>query len=236
MDYRRYFNKTKFFIDIVEYNFLKILKYKVILTSKSNFDDIITNTPFYWLPEYNKPIILVGNPQYVLIRLIEENKIINPVLIIGLNNIDNIYTLAKNGYDLTVIDKNEDLFNSVKNNREEYNKSVNFILEDPLKLKDFSKNFNTIIDFGFLHNLKEEDDVLYALIMSNLLSASGTLFLLCYSNKDYGGIKPRRFSREKIYIVFKDGFEVKNIEESVFQTKFGNISAWLATIVKERKI
>lgn len=95
--------------------------------------------------------------------------------------------------------------------------SVDFIVADALRLRDFEARFDNVIDSGLFHVFSDEDRVAYVDGVRHLLRSGGRLFLLCFSEEEPGTEGPRRVTQAEIKSAFASGFVVESIEASRFE-------------------
>ena len=154
------------------------------------------------------------------------------VLNIGCGTGDNALMLAKNNLEVTCIDLSEDFIKIALEKANKYYLSGTFIAGDILDLNHDGKKFDTIIDSGLFHTLNKGDRLWYVLNLMEILRPGGTYYLLCFNDFEPGISGPKRISRMDIYELFKEGWEIKSINETIFENKMGNAKAWLATILR----
>jgi ubiquinone/menaquinone biosynthesis C-methylase UbiE len=95
--------------------------------------------------------------------------------------------------------------------------NVNFVLGDALHLDSLGRRFDTVTDCGLFHVFSDEDRKAFVQSVRAVLEASGTYFVLCFSDKeptDWGG--PRRVSEREIRETFAQGWRINYVREASF--------------------
>ena len=95
---------------------------------------------------------------------------------------------------------------------------------------------DTIIDCGVFHVFSDVDRPRYVASLASALRPGGTLYLMCFSDRQPGDFGPRRVRQEELRESFSDGWTVESIEASAFEINPLNTAtfaqAWLATITR----
>jgi methyltransferase family protein len=119
--------------------------------------------------------------------------------------------------------------------------SVRFIHGDALRLAELGETFDTVTDSGLLHVLSDQQMTQVIPGLHSVLRPSGYYWLMCF-NQQATLSGPRRLTKHRIAILFKDGWTVHSIQHARFQVVPGrgyeNIengaAAWLAGIERLR--
>ena len=199
--------------------------------SKSKRKKIFPELPFYWMIKEKKQDI-IGRPQNAILQLIKDESIKGSVLNLGCGTADDALTLSMNNIEVTCIDLSEDSIKIALEKANEYYLGGTFIVGDFFDLNRNEKKFDTVIDTGLFHTLNKGDRLWYVLNLMEILRPGGTYYLLCFNDLEPGISGPKRISRMDIYNLFKEGWEIKSINETSFENKMGNAKAWLVTILR----
>ena len=75
-----------------------------------------------------------------------------------------------------------------------------------------------MIDCGLFHTFSDEERLAFMRGLAEVLQAGGSLYLLCFSDEQPGTEGPRRVSQQEIRDTFYDGWKVKQIEPTHFES------------------
>lgn len=95
---------------------------------------------------------------------------------------------------------------------------AHFLVGNALELDKLGRQFDTVIDCGLFHTFSDEERQTFIRSLTEVLGAGGTLFLLCFSDAQPGSEGPRRVSQQEIRDAFRDGWNVKQIEPTHFES------------------
>ena len=85
-------------------------------------------------------------------------------------------------------------------------------------LEKLGRQFDTVIDCGLFHTFSDEEQVAFVWGLTAVLGTGGILYLLCFSDEQPGTEGPRRVSQQEIRDTFHDGWNVKQIEPTHFES------------------
>ncbi|MFX1575210.1 MAG: class I SAM-dependent methyltransferase [Promethearchaeota archaeon] len=178
----------------------------------------------------NNPPWEIGHPQKAFMRLVKQITLKGKTLDVGCGTGENSILFAKFGFDVTGIDYVKDAINRAIQKADERNINVKFYVMNALELENLNQKFDIIIDSGLFHTFSHSERTCFKNSLSNVLYAQGYYYMLCFSDLEPPGFGPRRISKEIIYKTFNHNWEIKSIEEEVFESNFGDAKAWLAKI------
>ena len=167
----------------------------------------------------------VGHPQPAFEALVEDGEIKPGIALdIGCGRGENAIMLAMNDCVVTGIDLSEIVVSDAKVKAVERHVNVNFVVGDVLKMDELLKEseFDVIIDSGLFHTMTDEDRPIFARQVYRVLKPRGKYFMLCFSDKEPSGPRPRRVSKAEIEHTFTPLFKIVYIEDSAFEAKFGS--------------
>jgi SAM-dependent methyltransferase len=180
-----------------------------------------------------------GRPQPAIVKLAEAGQIRGSVLDVGCGTGENVLYLAAKDHEAWGIDFVPLAIERAKAKAAERRINAHFIVGNALELGKLGRQFDTVIDCGLFHTFADEDRPVFVRSLSEVLRAGGSLYLLCFSDEQPGTEGPRRISQHEIRDTFHEGWNVKQIEPTHFESiprpgglKFGpgGPKAWLATI------
>jgi cyclopropane fatty-acyl-phospholipid synthase-like methyltransferase len=87
-----------------------------------------------------------------------------------------------------------------------------FLVQDALKLKDWTERFDHVIDSGLFHVFSDDDRPRYVEGLATVLKPGGRLFLLCFSDEEPGTQGPRRVSKNELHAAFAEGWSVESFK------------------------
>jgi cyclopropane fatty-acyl-phospholipid synthase-like methyltransferase len=183
----------------------------------------------------------IPGPQPAFVGLEEAGAIRGAVLDVGCGMGENALYLASRGYDVWGIDFVPQAIERATAKARERGLNVHFQVGDALKLAQLGRSFDTVIDCGLFHTFNDEERSVFVGTLAQLLRPGGEYHVLCFSDREPPGEGPRRVTRQEIRDTFRDGWEVREIRESSFETasypgapqfSSGGPQAWLASIVR----
>jgi len=109
-----------------------------------------------------------------------------------------------------------------------------FLVNDALDLAVLGREFDSVIDIGLFHTLGDPERARYVTSLAAALRPGGSVFLLCWSDRNPFGRGPRRISRREIRAAFRDGWVVEAIDPEWLDSRLpeGRVHAWLARITR----
>ncbi len=96
--------------------------------------------------------------------------------------------------------------------------------------------FDVIIDCGVFHVFSDDDRPRYVASLTRALRPGGTLYLMCFSDRQPGDFGPRRVRQDELRAAFSDGWAVQSITASTLEIRpIGDTTraqAWLAVLTR----
>ncbi len=179
----------------------------------------------------------IKKAQNAIVNQFKKGKFVSPVLDIGCGTGDNALYLADQGLNVTGIDsspkaiKKAKIKSKIKGNPP----NLTFLIQDLFSLSEKDGKYKTIIDIGVFHIFNSNLRTKYQEKMFNLLETNGRLLFLVFNDKEPLGLgPPYRISRDDIYSVFNENWEIEEIVDEKFEHNFdtGYAHAYLAIIKK----
>src|SRR6185369_3384682 len=134
----------------------------------------------------------VDHAQRALVEV--AHRIAGSVLDAGCGTGENALFLASQGRRVTGIDFLEAPLHRAKQKATERGLSATFLVKDALTLVDWAERFDGVVDSGLFHVFDDADRARYVAGLATVLSPGGRLFLLCFSDEQFGTQGPRRVS------------------------------------------
>jgi SAM-dependent methyltransferase len=186
---------------------------------------------------YGKPPWDINRPQLAFVNIAKDYSDLGHILDIGCGTGEHAIFFSTLGYKLTGIDSSPKAIELAKEKAKKKNIEIDFFIKDALDLTGFEQKFNTIIDSGVFHIFSDTDRVLLIQNFHKVLKKDGRLFILCFSDREPPGYGPRRITKEEIIKSFENGWDIEDIEETIFETNFlnGFSIAWLIKLKKSNE-
>jgi SAM-dependent methyltransferase len=171
--------------------------------------------------------------------LAETGQIRGSVLDVGCGTGENLLYLAGRGHEAWGIDFVPVAIERAMAKAAERKINAHFVVDNALELGKLGRQFDTVIDCGLFHTFADEERPVFVRSLAEVLRPGGLLHILCFSDEEPGTDGPRRISQREIRDAFHDGWTVKQIEPTQFDSiprpdgpKFtpGGPKAWLATM------
>jgi cyclopropane fatty-acyl-phospholipid synthase-like methyltransferase len=180
-----------------------------------------------------------GRPQPAIVKLAEAGLIRGSVLDVGCGTGENVLHLAARGHECWGIDFVPVVIERAKAKAAQRGIEAHFIVGNALELAKLGRQFDTVIDCGLFHTFSDEERPAFVQGLTKILRPGGLLYLLCFSDEEPGTYGPRRITQQEIRATFHDGWLVRQIEATQFESveredgprhSPGGPKAWLATI------
>ncbi len=139
--------------------------------------------------------------------------------------------LAQRGHEVWGIDSSPTAIQKAQGKACALSVNVTFQVADALHLEALGRTFETVIDSGLFHVFSDEARSLFIQSLACVLQPGGIYYLLCFSDQQPSpGTGPRRVSQAEIYATFREGWSVKEIQATRFETTdTQGAPAWLAS-------
>jgi cyclopropane fatty-acyl-phospholipid synthase-like methyltransferase len=152
----------------------------------------------------------IGKPQRPFMAI--ADRVVGPVLDAGCGTGENALFFAARGLRVVGIDFVPEAIRRARVKGAERGLAVEFHVHDATALADWRERFASVIDCGLFHVFSDDDRQRYVGALAQVLNPGGRLFLMCFSDEEPGSDGPRRVSRQELYDVFADGWEVESVQ------------------------
>lgn len=181
----------------------------------------------------------IGRPQPAIVRVADNDGLVEPVLDAGCGSGEHALLAATMGFEVTGVDVAQTAIERARAKARQRGLSATFVVGDVLDLRNVDRldpPYRTVIDTGCFHTFANADRPVYATSLASVVESGGRLHLLCFSEHTPGDDGPRRVTQAEIRQVFSRDWLVESIEPEVFTVS--NLwtgqqpNAWLARIVR----
>jgi 2-polyprenyl-3-methyl-5-hydroxy-6-metoxy-1,4-benzoquinol methylase len=164
-----------------------------------------------------KPPWDIGKPQPVFQAA--ADKVTGSILDTGCGTGENALFFAGRGHVVTGIDFLEGPIAEAKAKAVDRGLSATFLVQDALKLDEWTEKFDSVIDSGLFHVFSDADRITYVHGLETVVNPEGHLLLACFSDQVPGDVGPRRVKREGLREAFAEGWEIESIELTRFEVR-----------------
>ena len=179
----------------------------------------------------------IGKPQPAFVRLAESGLLTGQVLDVGCGTGEQSLLAASHGARATGVDLSPAAIAQARAKAAQRGLDVRFEVADALDLGQLDPNFDVIIDSGVFHVFSDEDRPRYVASLAAVLRPGGTLYLMCFSDRQPGDFGPRRVREDELRASFSDGWAVQSITADTFEIRpMGDTTraqAWLAVFTRK---
>ena len=179
----------------------------------------------------------IGKPQPAFVRLAESGLLTGQVLDVGCGTGEQSLLAASHGARATGVDLSPAAIAQARAKAAQRGLDVRFEVADALDLGQLDPNFDVIIDSGVFHVFSDEDRPRYVASLAAVLRPGGTLYLMCFSDRQPGDWGPRRVREDELRASFSDGWAVQSITADTFEIRpMGDTTraqAWLAVFTRK---
>jgi SAM-dependent methyltransferase len=176
----------------------------------------------------------IGHPQPAFARLAARALLAGPLLDAGCGTGEHTLLAAAAGADPLGVDISAQAIEQARRKAAQRRLAARFEVMDALDLGALRLTFATVIDSGLFHVFDDRDRARYVASLGDVLAPAGTLYLMCFSDRQPGDFGPRRVRADELRAAFADGWIVDSIVPETFELSPGFASmaaqAWLATI------
>ena len=170
----------------------------------------------------------IGRPQPEVVRLLDEGRVLPPLIDIGCGPGESALAAAARGIEAVGVDAAPTAIEHARAKASARGLSVRFEVADALHLETLGRTFATALDVGLFHVFDDAERVEYTKSLAGVLRPGGHAYVLCFSDAepDWGG--PRRVRGDEIPGVFEKFFEILDVQRAKFDTvrAEGAAEAW----------
>jgi SAM-dependent methyltransferase len=195
------------------------------------------STPGGWDESYTRdtpPPWDIGRPQPTFVRLANEGLLRGRLLDSGCGTGENALMAAAKGAEAVGVDLAASAIERARAKAAERGIAARFEVASVLELGRLGLTFDTIMDSGAFHVFDNDDRVRYVASLGSVLEPGGSLYLMCFSDREPGDWGPRRVRRDELVDAFSDGWTIDSITPDMFDINpvMGNdvVQAWLAVL------
>lgn len=173
----------------------------------------------------------LGRPQPAVVELAPE--IVGSVLDLGCGTGEHALYLAERGHEVLGIDLAPRAIEIARAKARERNLGARFLVWDALRAHELGRAFDTALDVGLFHTLRDDERDRYARSLRDALAPGGRAFILCWSDRNPPGFGPRRVTRIELRSTFTAaGLRVEAIRPARLESglEVGAVHAWLARL------
>jgi len=191
------------------------------------WDQIYTRYPLETLPWE------LGKPRRVLVELVEKGLIQKgKVLDICCGAGTNAVYLAEKGFQVTGIDISPKAIEYAKRKAQKANVKIRLLVENFLNLPFEDEEFDFVFDMGCFHHVKANDRSTFIKGVHRVLKKKSLYLMVCFSYRN--GPSWNHFTKEHIFQLFSNHFEIKNIEH--FASVEGDgVTRYFYSVLMEKK-
>jgi SAM-dependent methyltransferase len=180
----------------------------------------------------------IGRPQPAFLRLANADLLAGRVLDAGCGTGEHALLAASVGAHALGVDLSPLAIELARAKAAARGIKARFEVADALNLADLGLTFDTVIDSGLFHVFDDGDRARYVESLASALRRGGTIYLMCFSDRQPGNVGPRRVSEGELRAAFGQGWTVLSVVPDAFDLQpsaaglFGTATAqaWLATI------
>jgi cyclopropane fatty-acyl-phospholipid synthase-like methyltransferase len=171
-----------------------------------------------------------------MVRLAEAGLLAGRVLDVGCGTGEHALLAASHGAAAAGVDLSPTAIARARAKATQRGLDVRFEVGDALDLGQLGLDFDVIVDSGVYHVFSDEDRPRYVASLGAVLRSGGTVYLMCFSDRQPGDFGPRRVRQDELRTSFSDGWTVESITADTFEInpmrEAAYAQAWLAVVTR----
>jgi cyclopropane fatty-acyl-phospholipid synthase-like methyltransferase len=179
----------------------------------------------------------IGRPQPAFVRLADAGLLAGRVLDVGCGTGEHALLAARHGADAAGVDLSPTAIARARSKATQRGLDVRFEVGDALDLGQLGLDFDVIVDSGVYHVFSDEDRPRYVASLGAVLRSGGTVYLMCFCDRQPGDFGPRRVRQDELRASFSDGWTVESITADTFEInpmrEAAYAQAWLAVVTRK---
>ncbi|CAN5722524.1 class I SAM-dependent methyltransferase [soil metagenome] len=177
----------------------------------------------------------IGRAQREVLALADAGAFRSTVLASGCGTGENTVALAARGLEVLGLDASPRAVGKAMDKaRDRGLAGADFLVTDVFGVGGLGRAFGSALDCGLFHVLDDHERPVYVASLHDALEPGGLLHVLCFSDAAPPGKGPRRVSEDELRASFSEGWQVREIAATVFETTLqdGDVPAWRATFAR----
>lgn len=179
----------------------------------------------------------IDRPQTEVLRWLEKEAFVSPILDIGCGTGDNAIAMARQGLRVVGMDAVEEALRRarIKVAEAKLAQPPEFVLGDALRLEDSGFEVESVLDCALFHTFSDGDQATYVRGLFQILPSGGKVHLLSFSELETRPPGPRRLSLAQITGVFGADWEMEESMRCRYEDRVrpDGAHAWRVTMVKK---
>ena len=179
----------------------------------------------------------IGRPQPAMVRLAEAGLLAGRVLDVGCGTGEHALLAASHGAEAVGVDLSPTAIARARAKATQRGLDVRFEVGDALDLGHLGLDYDVIVDSGVYHVFSDEDRPRYVASLGAVLRSGGTVYLMCFSDRQPGDFGPRRVRQDELRASFSDGWTIESITADTFEInpmrEAAYAQAWLAVVTRK---
>ena len=157
----------------------------------------------------------IGRPQPAFDRLATAGNLAGRVLDVGCGTGEHALMAASLGFEAVGVDASTRAIELAKTKAVERGIAARFVVADALRLVDLGEEFDTVLDCGLFHVLDDGERVRYVASLAAVVPRSGSVHVLCFSERQPGDWGPPRVTQDELRGAFATGWRIESIQPAV---------------------
>ncbi|MFD1647261.1 class I SAM-dependent methyltransferase [Haloarchaeobius litoreus] len=142
---------------------------------------------------------------------------------------------ASQGHDVVGVDVSENAVERARSKADEHGVAATFHVDDVRELDAVAGPFDAVVDSGMFHVYAGADRERYVDALADVVAEAGRVFLVAFGADAPADDGPTPVSHDDVRAAFADGWTVREVRDTRFETRHGAVPGTYAVVERTRE-